>query len=58
MCRAHVDDGVRLDVANASLDAQFPAVPLGGADDAGSHCVLQGKRAANRNHKFPWPEVS
>lgn len=55
---AHVDDGVSLDVADASLDAQFPAVPLGGADNAGGHRVLQGKRAADRNHKFPWPEVS
>lgn len=55
---AHVDYGIRLDVADVRLYAQLPAVSLGGADDAGGDRVLQGKRAADRNHKFPWSQIS
>lgn len=55
---AHVDYGIRLDVADVRLYAQLPAVSLGGADDARGDRVLQGKRAADRNHKFPWSQIS
>ena len=54
----HVDDGVRLDVLHGGVgEAQLGAVPLGRADDAGGHRVLQGEGTADRHHKLPRPEV-
>lgn len=56
--RTHVDDGVRLDVVHVRVpQAQLPAVPLGRADDARGHRVLQGEGAADGHHELPRPQV-
>lgn len=55
----HVDDGVRLDVVHVGVpEAQLPALPLGSADDARCHGVLQGEGTADGHHKLPRPQVS
>lgn len=54
----HVDDGVCLDVVHVRVpQAQLFAVSLGGADDAGGDGVLEGKRAADGDHKLPRSQV-
>lgn len=56
--RTHVDDGVRLDVVHVRVpEAQLPAVPLGCADDASGHRVLQGEGAADGHHELAGPQV-
>lgn len=56
--RTHVDDGVRLDVVHVRVpEAQLPAVPLGCADDASGHRVLQGEGAADGHHELARPQV-
>lgn len=53
-----IDDGVSLDVVHVSvLEAQLPAVTLGGADDAGGDGALQGERAPHRHHELARPQV-
>lgn len=54
----HVDDGVCLDVVHVRVpQAQLLAVSLGGADDAGGDGVLEGKWAADGDHKLPRSQI-
>lgn len=54
----HIDDGVCLNVVHVRVpEAQLPAIPLGCADDAGGHRVLQGEGAADGHHKLAGPQV-
>lgn len=55
---SHVDDGICLDIVHIGVaDAQLLPVPLGRADDASRDCVLEGKGAANSDHKLAGPQV-
>lgn len=54
----HVDDGIRLDVVHVGVpQAQLLAIPLGAADDACGHRVLQGEGAADGHHELARPQV-
>lgn len=54
----YVDDGVSLNVVHVRVaEAQLSAASLSGADDSRSNRVLEGKRAADGDHKLPWSEV-
>lgn len=54
----YIDDGISLDVIHVWVaQAKFFASPLGGADDAGGDGVLQGERAAYRDHKLAGTKV-
>lgn len=54
----HIDDSISLDVVHVRVTkAQLLAPSLSGADDSCGNCVLEGKRAANSNHKLPWSQV-
>ena len=56
--RAHVDDGVCLDIVHVRVpQPQLFAAALGGADDAGGDCVLKGKRASDGDHELPRPQL-
>lgn len=56
--RAHVDDGVRLDVVHVRVpEPQLFAASLGGTDDPGGDCVLKGKRASDGDHELSWPQL-
>lgn len=54
----HINDGVSLDVVHVRVaKAQFLAPTLSGADDSCGNRVLEGERAADRDHKLPGSEV-
>lgn len=55
---AHIYDGVRLNVLHVRVGkAQLFAASLSGTDDPRGNGVLEGKRAADSNHKLPWSQV-
>lgn len=55
---SYVDDGVSLDVVHVWVtETQFFSISLCGADNSCRHCVLQGKRAADSNHKLTRAQV-
>lgn len=55
---SYIDDGISLNVFHVGVaQAQLFASSLSGADDPCSNCILEGKRAANSNHKLPWSQV-
>lgn len=55
---SYIDDGVSLNVLHVGVaKAELFASSLSGADDSCSNRILEGKRAANSNHKLPWSQV-
>lgn len=54
----YIDDGISLNVVHVRVaQAQLLASSLGGAHNSRGDCVLEGKWAADGDHKFPWPQV-
>ncbi len=55
---AYIDDGISLNVVHVGVaKAQLSAPSLSGADDSRGNCILEGKRAADSDHKLPWSQV-
>lgn len=54
----YIDDGIGLDVVHVGVaKAQLSAPSLSGADDSRSNRILEGKGAANSNHKLSRPQI-
>lgn len=54
----YIDDGVGLNVVHVGVaKAQLSSPSLSGADDSRSNCILEGKWAADSDHKLPWSQV-
>lgn len=54
----YIDDGISLNVIHVGVaKAQLSAPSLSGADDSCGNCVLEGKGAANSDHKLPRSQV-
>lgn len=55
---SHIDNSVRLYVVHIRVsEAQLLAVSLSGADDASGDSILEGKGAADCDHKLSGPQV-
>lgn len=58
MMLSHIDNCVRLNVVHVRvMKAQLSAPALSCADDSCGDGVLEGKRAADGNHKLTWSQV-
>lgn len=55
---SYIDDGISLNVVHVRVaEAQLSASSLSGADNSSSNCILEGKWAADGDHKLTRSQV-